>query len=401
MLDPDHSCRQAVARLLAFLVGRGLPACSPDTSGYCKARGRLPEGVLARLTRDTGREALEQAPPAWLWKGHRVKVADGTTVSMPDTPDNQKEFPQAATQKAGLGFPIARLVVVFSLAVGTVLDAALGRYQGKQTGEPALFRLLHDELGPGDVVLADRCFCSYAEVALLVPQGVEAVLRQHQRRRTDFRLGRRLGRRDHVVAWDKPERPDWMDEATYRRLPAQLEVREVEVRVRQKGFRTQRYVVVTTLLDAEEVTAPDLAALYRCRWQAELNLRSLKVTLQMDVLRCDTPEMVRKEVWAHLLAYNLIRQVMAQAAQQEGVRPWQISFGGALQTVRAFLPELRHARGARRQGLVQEMLRAIGAHEGGDRPDRNEPRQKKRRPKPYPLMTEPRAQARARLAAKS
>jgi len=213
-LDPDHSCRQAVARLLAFLVGRGLPACSPDTSGYCKARGRLPEGVLARLTRDTGREALEQASPAWLWKGHRVKVADGTTVSMPDTPDNQKEFPQAATQKAGLGFPIARLVVVFSLAVGTVLDAALGRYQGKQTGEPALFRLLHDELGPGDVVLADRCFCSYAEVALLVQQGVEAVLRQHQRRRTDFRLGRRLGRRDHVVAWDKPGRPDWMDEAT-------------------------------------------------------------------------------------------------------------------------------------------------------------------------------------------
>jgi hypothetical protein len=398
VLDPDHSCRQAVARFLAFRVGRGLPPCSPDTGAYCKARQRLPEGLLARLTRDSGRRPLDEAPAAWLWKGRRVKVVDGTTVSMPDTPANQKDFPQAPTQKPGLGFPIARLVVVFSLAVGTVLDAALGRYQGKQTGEPALFRHLHDGLEPGDVVLADRCYCSYFEVALLRERGVDAVLRQHQRRRTDFRRGRRLGPRDHVVVWEKPQRPEWMDEATYQRLPDRLEVREVQVRVRQKGFRTQCYVVATTLLEGEEVTAADLATLYRCRWQAELNLRSLKATLQMDVLRCDSPAMVRKEVWAHLLVYNLVRQVMAQSAQEQGVRPWEISFTGALQTVRAFLPELRHARGRHRERLVQEMLRAIGAHQVGDRPDRYEPRQKKRRPKPYPLMTEPRPQARARLA---
>jgi DDE family transposase len=401
VLDPDPSCRQAVARLLAYLVGRGRPACSPDSGGYCKARGRLPEGLLARLTRDAGHKPLDEASPAWLWKGRRVKVVDGTTVSMPDTPANQKEYPQAPTQKRGLGFPLARLVVVFSLAVGTVLDTALGRYQGKQTGEPALFRQLHEELEPRDVVLADCCYCSYFEIALLHERDVELVLRQHQCRHTDFRRGQRLGPRDHVVTWDKPARPEWMDAATYARLPQQLRVREVEVRVRQKGFRTQRYVVVTTLLDSQEVTAVDLAVLYRCRWQAELYLRSLKVTLQMDVLRCDSPAMVRKEVWAHLLVYNLVRQVMAQAARQEGVRPWEISFTGALQTVRAFLPELWHARGPKRQRLVQEMLRAIGSHEVGDRPDRYEPRQTKRRPKSYPFMTEPRPQARARLAAKT
>jgi hypothetical protein len=401
VLDPDHSCRQAVARLLAYLVGRGLPACSPDSGGYCKARGRLPEAMLGRLTRDACRKPLEESAPAWLWKGRRVKLVDGTTVSMPDTPQNQKEYPQASTQKRGLGFPIARLVVVFSLAVGTVLDAALGRYQGKQTGEPALFRQLHDELEPDDVVLADCCYCSYFEIALLQERGIDAVLRQHQCRRTDFRRGERLGPRDHVVTWDKPTRPEWMDAATYARLPQTLRVREVEVRVRQKGFRTQRYVVVTTLLDNQEVTAADLAVLYRCRWQAERNLRSLKVTLQMDVLRCDSPAMVRKEVWAHLLVYNLVRQVMAQAARQEGVRPWEISFTGALQTVRAFLPELRHARGPRRQQLMEEMRRAIGSHEVGDRPDRYEPRQTKRRPKSYPFMTEPRPQARTRLTAKT
>jgi hypothetical protein len=401
VLDPEHCCRQAVARLLAFLAGRGLRPCSPDSGGYCKARGRLPEGLLAGLTRDAGHKPLEEAAPDWLWKGRRVKVADGTTVSMPDTPPNQKEYPQARTQKPGLGFPIARLVVVFSLAVGTVLDAALGRYQGKQTGELALFRQLHDNLEPGDVVLADCCYCSYFEIALLQERGIDVVLRQHQCRHTDFRRGQRLGPRDHVVSWDKPVRPEWMDAATYARLPAQLRLRELEVRVRQKGFRRQRYVVVTTLLDSQEVTAADLAVLYRCRWQAERNLRSLKGTLQMDVLRCESPSMVRKEVWAHLLAYNLIRQVMAQAARQEGVRPWEISFAGALQTVRAFLPELQHARGQRWQRLVQEMLRAIGSHEVGDRPDRYEPRQTKRRPKSYPLMTEPRPQTRARLAAKT
>jgi len=401
VLDADHSCRQAVARLLAYRTAQGLSPCAPDTSAYCKARQRVPEGVLAQLTRATGQQLLDEAPAAWRWQGRRVLVADGTTVSMPDTPDNQRDFPQAATQRPGVGFPIARLVVVFSLAVGTVLDAALGRYQGKVTGEPALLRQLHERFQPDDVLLADCGYCSYCEIAWLQQRGVDVVLRQHQRRRTDFRRGRRLGPSDHVVVWSKPQRPAWLDETTYAQLPDALPVREVAVCVRQRGFRTQSYVVVTTLRDAEHVTRLDLADLYRCRWQAELNLRSLKVVLQMDVLRGQTPDMVRKEVWAHFLVYNLIRRLMAQAAVARGVYPWEVSFKGALQTCNAFLPHLQTAAPQRLAELWRAMIEAIGSHRVGDRPNRVEPRAIKRRPKPHPLLTEPRADARARLMTNS
>jgi hypothetical protein len=397
-LDADTSCRQAVARFLGYRLAQGLPACSPRTGAYCKARARLPEGVLARLTRRTGWQPLEEAPGRWLWHGRDVKVVDGTTLSMPDTAANQAAFPQARTQKPGVGFPIVRLVVLFSLAVATVLDAALGRYQGKETGETALLRQLHDNLHDGDILLGDRYFGSWFEVALVQQRGADAVVRQHQRRHVNFRAGRRLGRRDHVVFWPKPARPEWLDEATYAQLPATLEVREVEVRVRQPGFRTDVLVVATTLLDAVAVSAAELAGLYRARWQAELDLRSLKVTLQMDVLRCLSPAMVRKEIWAHLLVYNLIRTVMAQAAQTHGLLPVEISFQGARQTLQAFAAYLLVASAAALEPLCQGLLTAVATHRVGNRPDRYEPRAKKRRPKSYPLLNEPRHKAKARLA---
>jgi hypothetical protein len=396
VLDPDHSCRAAVARFLAWRAARGLAPCSADTSAYCKARRRLPEGVLARLTRATGRQAQDQAPPAWRWNGRTVKVADGTTVSMPDTPANRQEFPHSRSQKPGLGFPIARLVVLFSLAVGTALDAALGRYLGKQTGETALFHTLHDNLEPGDILLMDRYFGSFWEIALARRRGADVVTRLHQRRTADFRTGRRLGREDHVVAWAKPARPAWMDEATYASLPPTLAVREVRVRVRQAGFRTRVLVVVTTLLDPEEAPRSDVAVLYRLRWLAELDLRALKQTLQMDVLRCKTPEMVRKEVWAHLLAYNLVRRVMARAAQEAKLLPVQLSFKAAVQAVNAFAGVAWPA-GAKDLEEVWRRLRAVLASQRvGARPNRYEPRARKRRPKEYPLLTVPRDQARAR-----
>jgi Transposase DDE domain len=399
VLDPDHSCRAAVARFLAWRCARGLPPCSADTGAYCKARGRLPEGVLARLTRTTGQQRHHQAPAAWHWNGRPVKIVDGTTVSMPDTPANQKAFPQARTQQPGLGFPIARLVVLFSLAVGTVLDAALGRYKGKQTGEAALFHSLHDALEPGDILLADRGYGSYWEIALVRRRGVDVVGRLHQCRRPDFRRGRRLGPEDHVVEWTKPARPDWMDEATYAALPATLAIREVRVRVRHPGFRTRVLVVVTTLLDVAAFPRSDVAVLYRIRWYAELDLRALKQTLQMDVLRGLSPEMVRKEVWAHLLAYNLVRGLMAQVAQTAGLLPVQLSFKGALQVVHAFAAVLWTADAAALAELSRQVRQAIGRHRVGRRPNRYEPRRRKRRAKPYPLLTEPRSQARVRLAA--
>jgi hypothetical protein len=270
VLAPDGSCRAALARFLAWRAARGLPPCSADTSAYCKARGRLPEGLLARLTRDTGRRLQDEAPPAWRWEGRTVKVVDGSTVSMPDTPENQAAYPQSPSQQPGLGFPLARLVVLFSLAVGTVLDAALGRCQGKQTGETALFHTLHDHLEEGDILLADRCYSSYWELALVRQRGADLVTRLHQRRRADCRRGRRLGPEDHVVTWEKPPRPPWLDEATYAALPKRMRVRELRVRVRHPGFRTRVFVAVTTLLDGAAFPRSDLAVLYRMRWLAEM-----------------------------------------------------------------------------------------------------------------------------------
>jgi hypothetical protein len=400
VICPDGSCRATVARVLAWLVSRDETPCRPQTGPYCKARRRLPESVLRRLVRETGRAVGAAAPAEWLWKGRRVKVVDGTTVSMPDTPENQAAYPQHTAQAPGIGFPIARLVVVFGLACGTAVDAALGRYQGKKAGETALLRSLDGALEPGDVLLGDRYYGGWFDLALRHERGVDVVVRLHQKRHADFRRGRRLGAGDHVVEWAKPPRPDWMDAATYARLPARLTVREVEVRVAQPGFRTRRLVVVTTLVDAAAVTAADLAALYRARWHAELDLRSLKVTLGMDVLRCKTPAMVRKEVWAHLLAYNLIRAVMARAALDLGGGPRELSFKAAVQAVRAFAERLLGAAAAATADLHEWLLIMIAAHQVGDRPGRIEPRKRKRRPKHYPLLTVPRAEARAALTAK-
>jgi hypothetical protein len=396
--SPDGSCRAIVARVLAWLVAQGRPPCSPKTDPYCKARKRLPESLLKRLLRETGQTLHDQVPTAWRWKGRRVKLVDGTTVSMPDTAKNQQAFPQHGAQATGIGFPIGRVVVVFCLACGSVLEAALGRYQGKQTGETALLRSLEDAFEPQDILLADRHYGGWFDLAFWQQRGVDVVTRLHQQRHSDFRRGRRVGSEDHQVVWLKPaQRPAWVDPDTYAALPERLVVREVRVRVSQVGFRTKVFVVVTTLTDAAEVSAADLAGLYRARWHAELDLRSLKVTLGMDVLRCHTPEMVRKEVWAHLLAYNLIRTVMAQAAADQDLLPRELSFKGALQTMMAFVERLHEARGEQAEELWGWLWAAIGSHPVGDRPDRVEPRARKRRPKHYPFLTVPRRQAQEAL----
>jgi len=394
VVDADHSLRQAVARFLAWLVAKGEKPCSADTGAYAKARKRLPEAVLAQLTRRTGRDLLLEAPAPWSWHGRDVKIVDGSTASMPDTPANQEVYPQATTQKAGIGFPIMRFVVLFSLAVGTVLNAAYGPYRGKQTGETALLRHLHGDLDEGDVLLGDRYFCSFFEIALLRERGVDVVMRLHQSRRTDFRRGTRLAKYDHLVTWKKPPRPAWLDEATYARLPNTLTLRELRVQAPTNKCRSRVITAVTTLLDADTFPKLAIAELYRLRWHAELDLRALKQTLQMDVLRGKTPAMVQKELWAHLLVYNLIRKVMAQAAQEHGVPPRTLSFKGALQTLNAFALPLLTCDPTRLADVVRELLAAIVRHRVGDRPGRLEPRARKRRPKPYPLLTLPRADAR-------
>jgi hypothetical protein len=387
-LSSDHSCRDAVAQLIAWLVARGRRACSADTGAYCTARDQVPEEACVQLARDTGRQVDEDAPRSWRWLGHRVLNVDGSTTTMADTPANQAEYPQQPGQKRGCGFPIARIVVVFSLAVGTVLEAALGKYQGKETGENSLFRTLHPLLQEGDVVLADRYFSGWFDLALLLQRGVHSVVRKHQLRVTDFRTGQRLGPDDHLVCWYKPQRPTWMSRQQYETLPAFLTLREVRVHVQQKGFRTKVVIVVTTLLDADRYCAAAIAMLYRRRWQAELNLRSLKIVMQMDHLRCKKPHRVRNEFYMHLVGYNLIRKVIALAAARAGVEPWTVSFKGALQTLARMAPLLDTTVSL--DAWCNALLEAVAAHVVGDRPDRFEPRLRKRRPKPYKHLREPR-----------
>ena len=395
-LSMDHSCRDAVARLVAWRVACGQRPCSADTGAYCTARSHLPEEACRRLVGHTGQELENEAPAEWLWQGRRVRVVDGSTVTMTDTPKNQAEYPQLKSQKPGCGFPIARIVVVFSLAVGTALEAAIGKYEGKQTGENSMFRTLEGCLVEGDVALADRYFSGWFDVALLQQRGVDAVVRKHQLRATDFRRGQRLGKDDQLVRWSKPARPKWMGREQYASLPDELVLREVRVRVKQKGFRTKSLVVVTTLISANEYPAAQIAELYRRRWQAELNLRSLKVVLQMDHLRCKTPQRVRNEFYMHLVAYNLIRRAMALAALQSGVCPWQVSFKGALQTLNNFLPLLACPPSV--DDWCHALARAIATHNVANRPDRYEPRLTKRRPKKYKHLREPRANYKKRAA---
>lgn len=401
VLSADHSCRAAVARLNAHRVARGQRPCSARTGAYCRARRRLPEAFFSAAACAVGRRLDAKAEKGWLWKGRRVYVFDGTTVTMPDTPANQAAYPQVYNQGPGVGFPIARLGAVFSLACGAVVSLGFSRYAGKGQGELSVLRRLWDVFAPGDVLLGDRLMSGWVDMHLLKGRGVDTVSRLSAHRRADFRKGTRLGKDDHLVVWPKPNSIRSVDRRAYHALPDAITVREARFRVDRPGFRTRSVVVVTTLLDPAQATRDELAELYRERWHAELDLRSLKAAMQMGELRGKTPEMVRKEVWAHVLAYNLVRTVMAQAAARHAVVPRSISFTGAMQTLEAFRPllELGPARDAAgRQRLCHDLLDAIAAHRVADRPDRYEPRLKKRRKDYCGWFNKPRAELKREMA---
>lgn len=323
VLESDGSCQKAVNGWAAQRAADGLPPCSVHTGGYCRARQRLPLQMVSTLTRETGRLHNEKALTPWLWRGRSVKLVDGTGISMPDTPENQERYPQPSTQAPGVGFPLARLVIVICLATGAVLDAAIGPHSGKGTGELALVRALLDCFSPGDVMLADALYCNYFLIATLMATGVDVLFEQNGSRITDFRRGQSLGTRDHIVHWPKPAaRPQWMTPEQYDHFPDEIKVREVKV---------AHQVLVTTLLDHRKLTKDDLSALYARRWNVELDLRNLKTTTGMDVLSCQTPEMNEKQLWVHLLAYNVIRLLMAQAASNAGIDPRELSFKHTVQ----------------------------------------------------------------------
>jgi putative transposase len=397
VLSPDKSCRAAVMRMVVLLASLEREACSTDTAAYCRARAKMPAAVLRRLTLQVGQQLEDAVPKRWLWHGRHVNLVDGATVTLPDTPENQNAYPQPKTQKPGLGFPMIRMVVFLSLATAALQGLAFGLYEGKETGEPALFRNLLDQILKGRIILADRYYCSYFLIALLQEHGVDVVFRMHQRRKFDFRRGQLLGPDDHLVVWHKPARPEWMSQEDFEKMPATLAVREIRAQIRQPGIRVRKLVVVTTLRDADRYSKEDLADLYHKRWHVELDIRSIKCSLSMDRLRCLTPYMVRKELWAYWLGYNLVRKVSAQAALEQGLHPRQVSFTATRQAVVEGWSQLTLGSPAKRLVLGQALISVLGKEEVGDRPNRCDPRAVKRRPKPYPLLMKPRREARAEL----
>jgi len=395
VLNADASCRDAVARVLPFLLATKGREASSDPSAYSTARHRLPEALLPSLTRTVARKLEEKVEPDGLWLGHRVKLLDGSSVSMPDTPENQAAYPQHTTQAPGCGFPTARVVGIFSLLTGALVDFAI---DALRVAETTLFRRIAGAIEAGEVAVADRYFCSYADIARLQARDVHVVFRQHQSRKDDFRKGVRLGRLDRLVQWTKGPRLSWMTPEEHEALPALMVLRMIRFHCAVAGWRTRTVTVVTTLLDPRAYPARDIAALFRRRWEIETDLRHVKTAMHMDVLRTESPAMVRKEIWAHLLAYNLVRTLLWDAAAHHRLSPLRLSFKGAMQQIIAWGPV--GALAARRGDLVlyyHALLRAIATHKLAYRPNRYEPRVRKRRPKSYPLMTKPRHQLRKEL----
>ena len=401
ILSQDGSCQTAVARVLVQRIEEGLKPCSENTASYCEARKRLPESVVSGLALDVGNEHHDQAPVEWKLHGRNVEIVDGSTAIMADTRENQEAYPQSRNQRQGLGFPILRFVVLLSLSVGTVLGCAIGACRGKKTGEQSLFRQLFENIKPGTILLGDCLYDAYQDIAKLGARNVDVVFGMKQSRKHDFRRGRRLGPDDHVVIWTKPKydksrfdsREEWMS------LPPFMEMREARIIVKRAGYKTRVIRVVTTLLDAETYTKSDLMNLFAQRWHCELDLRSIKCSLGLKELKCKTPSMVRKELWMHMLAYNLIRARMVRAAAAHDKLPRTLSLQSAKTFINEFLPALERAEPDVRDRLESELSRAIARCKVGDRPGRKEPRAVKKRPQQHPKLKQPRTEARKGLPA--
>jgi putative transposase len=403
----EASCQAAVARVVSDCEQQGVAPPPPDTGDYCRARAKLSEGALQELSCEVAQELEQAADESWLWKRkHHAKLIDGFTVfpsqqhgTMPDTRENQAKYPHQKAQQPGVGLPIARAVAIVSLATAGVMDLAMGPYQGKQTGESALLRALLGSLHAGDIAVADRYYCSFMMIALLLAQGTQVCARKHQGRHSDFRRGRRLGKDDHLIVWTRPQRPTWMDNETSAQIPQTLELREIRYHIVEPGRRTHTIDIITTLVDAEEYTKEDIAELYGFRWNSELDIRSIKSSLNLGHVRCKSPEMVHREVWTTILGYNLIRATAAGAALVHDNQPRQISFTSTCQYVLAsWMPlSLGLIAVSSLDNYLSLMLRQIAACEVANRPGRLEPRVLKRRRHRDKLMQKPRHELRREL----
>lgn len=389
VLAPEKSCRAIVTRLLAGVLSEDGGRPSEDTGAYCRARKRLPEDALTNLMRATAGAAEAKVPIERLWHGRRVVLTDGTCVSMPETKPLVAEFGRAS-RHLRRGFPVAKIVALISLATGVVLDAAMGRFRKH---ERELYRELWRSLVEGDLIVGDRGFGSYTEIAMLERRGVDGLFRMNARRKVDLHDAEKLGHDDHLVTWDVPSKlPAWLPADA--KLPEQLSVRVIKFQCSVPGFRTREITLVTTLKDPEKFPKEELMALYRLRWNIEINLRHIKSTLEMDVLRGLSPEVVRREIWMHFIGYNLVRTAMLQATQENSVDLSRISFKGTLTRIAAYTDLMNNAPICQLRIWYREMLRRIAEDEVPDRPDRIEPRCLKRSEKGYAYLTVSRSAAR-------
>ena len=382
VLSPTGSCKEAVAHVLIERIGSNCSENTMNTGPYCKARSRLSLSHVKEMVKSSGEKLHHNASTDWLWKGYRVMLVDGTTLLMPDTLDNQDTYPQQSVQKAGLGFPIVRLVGLLSLATGSCVDYAVGSFQGKGSGETSLFSQLIASLGTANLLLADRYYTTYAIIALLLKQRTSLVFRQRSNVKSDFRRGQRLGAKDHIISVKKPRRkPVWLLDSLWNELPDEIFVRE---------FSVDGVVYISSLLDSKKYPRNSLAELYQQRWKVELDFRTIKTHMGMEMLRCKTADMVNKEIAVHLLAYNLIRANLSRAACLNDKKPRYLSFMAAVQLMRNTSSLCITLSGTLLGKLILPLLLAMTETEVGNRIRPNQPRVIKRRPKAYPMMTKPR-----------
>jgi hypothetical protein len=398
VISPAKSCVAAVSRVMALCCGLERPICSLATGAFCKARAKVPEAFARDAAVGLGQGLEDRAAEGWKWHGHSVKYVDGALLQVLDTPQNLEQYPQQRSQKKGTSYTCMRVVVLLAFATGALIDAACGPYRGKNSGEMSLLRQILGRLAAGEIAVGDRLYGSYLLLALLQGQGSDGCFRLNLSREKDFHQGERLGEDDYLQTWSKTCRPKNIDKETWDRLPEQIKVRVLRFRVAKRGFRTKEIYLVTTLCDARKYSKEDIAALYRGRWNVELDIRSLKQGLGLKMLSCKTPEMVRTELWMHLLGYNLVRCVMAQAAWDKGVKPRQLSFTGAVNVLDAFRWLLTCGnKDSDEMGQVISM--AVATHRVGKRPDRCEPRETKHRQRKYKELKKSRQQRREELAA--
>lgn len=378
-INQDGSCQNAVNKLA---LNRNAKT-SISTSGYCKARNRLSASIIKNLTKDIAQKNEKKIDKNWKFRDKNIYLIDGTTLTMPDTEKNQKEYPQAKSQKEGLGFPICRIVSIISLATGLIIDANIGKYSGKETGEQALLRTMLHNFKKGDIVLADAMYSTYTLLAYMIEKKIDIIFVQNgaRSRKTDFTQGEILSNNDHIITIKAPKSiPTWMSEQEKEKLPKTIKIREINISGK---------ILITTMLCPKKSTVIAIKNLYKKRWNIEVDFRNIKSTLDLHSFKCKSPEMVIKEMWINFLAYNLIRTLMLESALYSKILPRQISFKSSLQLYISYL-----------QNSIldyEKLLRLVGEKIVGNRAGRIEPRALKKRPNNFPLLMKHRNIAREEI----